>query len=98
MLHKGNHLFVLYGEIPVCYALKQPKFIAITFYLSGWRPNPLLLLPNCISSWPHAHFNDTSTHVTITGKVSGSNMEIHRVLEYEIQKIIDKFLKILIQI
>ena len=73
---KRNHLSVVYDKIPVFYALKYPKFTTITFYPSAWRPNPLLTLPNCTnSSWPHAHFNDIFTHVT----VSGTNMKVSRV-------------------
>ena len=76
MSHRGNHLSILYDKIPVFYALKYPKFTTITFYPSAWRPNPLLTLPNCTtSSWPHAHFNDIFTHVTI----SDTNMKVSRV-------------------
>ena len=31
MSHSGNHLSVLCDKIPVFYALKYPKFTAITF-------------------------------------------------------------------
>ena len=71
MSHRGNYLSVLYDKIPIFYALKYTKFTAITFYQSAWRPNPLLTLPNCTTSfWSHAHFTDIFTHVT----TSGTNM------------------------
>ena len=80
MSHRGNHLSVLYDKIPVFYALKYPKFTTITFYPSAWRPNPLLTSANCTtSSWPYAHFNVIFTHVTITTKISGTNMKVFRV-------------------
>ena len=48
----------------------------LTFYPSAWRLNPLLTLPSyTTSSWPHAHFNNIFTHVTI----SGTNMKVSRV-------------------
>ena len=76
MSHRGKHLSVVYDKIPVFYARKCVKFTTITFYPSEWRPNPLLTMPNCTtSSWPHAHFNDNFTHVTI----SVTNMKVNRV-------------------
>ena len=36
--------------------------------------------------WPHAQFNDIFTHMTITTKISGTNMKVRRVLKYEVQK------------
>ena len=32
------------------------------------------------------HFNDIFTHVTITIKVSGTNMKVRSVLKYKVQK------------
>ena len=85
--HSRKHLPVLYDKMSVFYPLKFLKFTAITFYLSAWRPNPILELPNyTTSSSPDALFNGIFTHVTRTTKISGTNMKIRRVLEYEIQE------------
>ena len=85
--HSRKHLPVLYDKMSVFYALKFLKFTTITFYLSAWRPNPILELPNyTTSSSPDALFNGIFTHVTRTTKISGTNMKIRRVLEYEIQE------------
>ena len=79
MSHRGNHCMIKYLYF-MHYARKYPKFTTITFYPSAWRPKPLLTSANCTtSSGPYAHFNVIFTHVTITTKISGTNMKVFRV-------------------
>ena len=97
MSHRGNHWSVLYYKISVFYALKYPKLTTLSFYPSGWQPNPRLTSPNCTtSSWLHALFNGIFTHVTITTIISSTNMKARKALEYEVYNKIDMFLKTLI--